>query len=122
MVRRHEVYSIEQHMQDEANVRVLITSIADSHEHEHDKGKSLSLSLSLYIFKGTAKSNIPGLQSLSWSSVERRRPVLVQTRASKKIISPAAKVPASLGKSKAKQRKQDTGVEKQRQSPLLLDR
>jgi hypothetical protein len=43
MVRRREIYSMEQQMQDEANVRELITSITDS--HEHDEMESLSLSL-----------------------------------------------------------------------------
>jgi hypothetical protein len=43
MVRRHEIYSMEQQMQDKANVRELVTSITDS--HEHDEMESLSLSL-----------------------------------------------------------------------------
>jgi hypothetical protein len=46
MIRRHEVYSIEQQMQDEANVRELIASI--THFHEHDEMESFSLSLSLF--------------------------------------------------------------------------
>jgi hypothetical protein len=42
----------------------------------------------------------------------------VQTRASQGIVSTAAQVSAPLTKPKAGQRKQDTGVDKQRQSPL----
>jgi hypothetical protein len=61
MVRRHEVYFIEQHMQDEANVRELITSITDSHAQRN----GISLLLFLFIYKGTAKRGTPRLQSLS---------------------------------------------------------
>jgi hypothetical protein len=32
MARRHEIYSMEQQMQDEANVRELVASITDAHE------------------------------------------------------------------------------------------
>jgi hypothetical protein len=46
MVRRHEIYSMEQQMQDEANVRELVASITDAHEH----GDMESLSLSFSVF------------------------------------------------------------------------
>jgi hypothetical protein len=46
MVRRHEVYSMEQQMQNEANMRELVASFTDAHEHD-DMG-SLSLSFSLF--------------------------------------------------------------------------
>ncbi len=46
MVRRHEIYSMERQMQDEANVRELVASITDA--HEHDNMESLSLSFSLF--------------------------------------------------------------------------
>jgi hypothetical protein len=49
---------------------------------------------------------------------ERRRPVLLQTRAQHGITSSTAQVPAPLRKTKLKQRKQDTVIEKQRKSPL----
>ncbi len=61
MVRRHGVYSIEQQMQDEANVRKLITSITDSHEHD----KMEFFSLFFFVLKRTANNYSPGLQSLS---------------------------------------------------------
>jgi hypothetical protein len=44
MPRRHEIYSMEQQMQDEDNVRELVASITDA--HEHDDMESLSFSLS----------------------------------------------------------------------------
>ena len=42
MDRRHEIYSMEQQMQDEANVKELVDSITDA--HEHDSMESLSFS------------------------------------------------------------------------------
>jgi hypothetical protein len=47
-----------------------------------------------------------------------RRPVLVQTRASQGIVSTVAQVSAPPIRPKAEQRKQDTGVDEQRQSPF----
>jgi hypothetical protein len=118
MVRRHEVYSIEQQMQDEANVRELITPITDS--HEHDEIESVSLSFSLFSKdqqRGTVLDSNLSLVS-TYLALAGRRPVLVQTRASQGIVSTAAQVSAPSKKSKAKQRIQDTGVGKQCQSPL----
>jgi hypothetical protein len=90
MVRRHEVYSIEQQMQDEANVRELITSITDS--HEHDEMESLSLFLSSFSKEQQRGKVLDSNLSLVSTYLAlagradrlegRRRPVLVQTRAS----------------------------------------
>ncbi len=44
MDRRHEIYSMEQQVQDEANVKELVDSITDA--HEHDNMESLSFSFS----------------------------------------------------------------------------
>jgi hypothetical protein len=44
MTRRHEIYSMEQQMQDEDNVKELVASITDA--HEHDDMESLSFSVS----------------------------------------------------------------------------
>jgi hypothetical protein len=44
MARRHEIYSMEQQRQDEANVRELVASTTDA--HEHDGMESLSFSFS----------------------------------------------------------------------------
>ncbi len=46
MDRRHEIYSMEQQMQDEANVKDLVNSITDAHEHDDMESFSFS-SLSL---------------------------------------------------------------------------
>jgi hypothetical protein len=42
MDRRHEIHSMEQQMQDEANVKELVDSITDA--NEHDSMESLSFS------------------------------------------------------------------------------
>ena len=34
MDRRHEIYSMEQQIQDETNVKELVASITDAHEHD----------------------------------------------------------------------------------------
>ncbi len=98
MDRRHEVYSMEQQMQDEANVRELITSITDS--HEHDEMESLSFFFSLFPKERQRRTAPDSNISLIFSYLAltgraqrlegRRRPVLVQTRAAQGIVSTAA--------------------------------
>jgi hypothetical protein len=127
MVRRHEVvYSMEQQIQDEANVRELVASFTDTHEHDDMESLSLSFSLFSKERQGSAAvdSNLSlvstylALSGRAQTLEGSRRPVLVQTRASQGIVSVAAQVSVPRTKSMATQRKQDTGVDKQRQSPL----
>jgi hypothetical protein len=49
---------------------------------------------------------------------ESRRPVLMQTRASQGIVSASVQTTVPPANAKSSQRKQDTGVDKQRQSHL----
>jgi hypothetical protein len=115
MARRHEIYSMEQQMQDEANVGELIASITDA--HEHDDMESLSLSFSSFSkerqgsadmdFTLSLVSTYLALSGKAQRLEEIRRPVLVQTRASQGIVSVAAQVSAPRTKSRATQRKLD---------------
>jgi hypothetical protein len=106
--------------------------------NEHDDMESLSFSFSSHISKerqGRADpdfslslvSTYLALSGRAQTLEENRRPVLVQTRASQVLVQTRASqgiVSASVqatvppSKAKASQRKQDTGVDKQRQSPL----
>ncbi len=126
MDRRHEIYSMEQQMQDEANVKELVASITDA--HEHDDMESLSLSFSVFSKEPQGKADldfslslVPTYLALAGRAhtLERsQRPVLVQTRASQGTVSASAQAPVPPTKAKAALRKQDTGNDKQRQSPL----
>jgi hypothetical protein len=126
MDRRHEIYSMEQQMQDEANVKELVASITDA--HEHDDMESLSLSFSVFSKELQGKADLDFSLSLvpTYLALAGRaqtlegsqRPVLVQTRASQGTISASAQAPVPPTKAKAALKKQDTGNDKQRQSPL----
>jgi hypothetical protein len=126
MARRHEIYSMEQQMQDEANMRELVASITDA--HEHDDMESLSLSFSSFSKERQGKTDLDSTLSLVSTYLAlagraqtlegSRRPVLVQTRASQGIVSASAQASVPPTKSKAAQRKQDTGFDEQGQSLL----
>jgi hypothetical protein len=126
MPRRHEVYSMEQQMQDEDNVRELVASITDAHEHDDTESLSFSVSSLSKERRGRADpdfslslvSTYLALSGRAQALEESRRPVLVQTRASQGIVSASVQTTVPAVKAKASQRKQDTGVDKQRQSPL----
>jgi hypothetical protein len=126
MARRHEIYSIEQQMQDEASVKELTDSITDAHEHDNMEALSFSFSSLSKVRQERADTDlslslVPTYLALSGRAQtleESRRPVLVQTRASQGIVSSSAQATAPPTKTRAPQRKQDTGVDKQRQSPL----
>ncbi len=126
MDRRHEIYSMEQQIQDEANVKELVASITDA--HEHDDMESLSFSLSSLSkerqrradpdFSLSLVSTYSALSGRAQTLEDSRRPVLVQTRASQGIVSAPVQATVPPFKAKVAQRKQETGVDKQRQSPL----
>jgi hypothetical protein len=61
MGRKLEVCTIEQQLQDEANVKELVSFITDAHEHDDME----SLLLFLLTPKGTTRKSKPGLLSLS---------------------------------------------------------
>jgi hypothetical protein len=64
MDRRHEIYSMEQQMQDEAYVKELVVSITDA--HEHDNMESLSFSLSSLSKERQGRAD-PDLSLSLWS-------------------------------------------------------
>ncbi len=115
---------MEQQMQDEANVKELVDSITDA--HERDSMESLSFSSLSKERKERADpdfslslvSTYLAVSGRAQAQEESRRPVLVQTRASQGIVSSSVQTLAPPTKTRAPQRKQDTGVGKQRQSPL----
>ncbi len=116
MDRRHEIYSMEQQMQDEANVKELVVSITDA--HEHDNMESLSFSLSLLSkerqgrtdpdFSLSLVSTYLALAGRAQTLEDSRRPVLVQTRASQEIVSASGRATVPPFNAKAAQSKQDT--------------
>ncbi len=126
MARRHEIYSMEQQMQDEANVRELVASITDAHEHDGIESPSFSFSSLSKERQGRADPDFSlsriftylALSGRARTLEESRRPVLVQTRASQGIVSASVQATVPPAKAKASQRKQDTYVDKQHQSPL----
>ncbi len=86
MVRRHEIYSMEQQMQDEANVKELITSATDA--HEHDKLESLSVSFSLFskeLQGGTVRHSNLSLVSTYLALAGRAQKVEASSCANKSI-------------------------------------
>ena len=107
-------------------MRGLVASITDA--HQHDDMESLSFCVSSHSkerqgradpdFSLSLVSTYLALSSRAQALEEGRRPVLVQTRASQGIISASVQTTVPPAKAKASQRKQNTGVDKQRQSPL----
>jgi hypothetical protein len=103
-----------------------VASITDA--HEHDDMESLSFSFSSLPKEQQGRANPESSLSLvstylaasgrAQALEASRRPVLVQTRASQGIVSSSVQATAPPTKTKASQRKQDTGVDKQRQSSL----
>ncbi len=123
MDRRHEIYSMEQQLQDEANVKELVDSITDAHEHDYMEALSFSSpSLSKERqdradpdFSLSLVSTYLALSGRAQAQEECRRSVLVQTQG---IVSSSVQAMAPPPKARAPLRKQDTGIGKQRQSPL----
>jgi hypothetical protein len=113
MDRRHEIYSMEQQMQDDANVKELVDSITDA--HEHDDMESLSFSFSPLSkerqegadtdFSLSLVSTYLALSGRAQTLEESRRPVLVQTRASQGIVPASVQAAVPPSKVKASQRK-----------------
>ncbi len=85
MDRRHEIYSMEQQMQDEAYVKELVDSITDAHEHDNMESLSFSPSSLSKERQGRADpdfslslvSTYLALAGRAQTREDSRRPVLV---------------------------------------------
>ncbi len=112
MERRHEIYSMEQQMQDVTNVEELVASITDAQEHDNMETFSFSSpSLSKerqdkadQDFSFSLVSTYLALSGRAQAKEENRRSVLVQTRASQGIVSSSAQAIAPPPKARTKAR------------------